>query len=528
MSGYGNNLWKNNDGYGVTAGGLAYLTPEQNARRERIRVARMLWQGHHRKAFLNEGRTQFNFPEVKVQDVIKRPYLTFNVLRLITTTLTDLLLGEAPIFRTDDQVDDGRIQEELDNLATRSDLHRVFMDAARTASWAGEALVEIIRWDGQVYVQDVKVDQVFPVGNRQPDGQYPAYVRFAEAYVIKTSTGPQDLLLKTTYLPGKITRECYVLNSEKKTGSPADLALWPMKRNDGSALLPEENTGITWNTMIWVGNELDEGCPTSDYDGLLHLQDELNAKQTQIARVIAKHADPKLAVPETAADANGNIQTSHDVYFYRDKNDIPGYITWEAQLDAAIKDRDFTLQALAIQSEISLGLLGLEQGAAPDSAKKLRLQATKALARVNRKATFMKPFIRTALDTALMMISASGRVQMALPTEIVNGQTQIAGGMVTAELRDGLPVDELDQATVISTLTGGKPTMSVESAVELRLGGDQEAVAKELERLAQDNANATPSVFFPSPANTDRAVDTTDTNLTQSRQDAETTATTGN
>ena len=69
-------------------------------------------------------------------------------------------------------------------------------------------------------------------------------------------------------------------------------------------------------------------------------------------------------------------------------------------------------------------------------------------------------------------------------------------GMGTAvDLRDGLPVDEQEQATMIATLTGNKPTMSVRRGVEMQLR-DPDAVEKELEELKLDADAAAPSVVL--------------------------------
>src|ERR1051325_810421 len=110
-----NNLWQNTMGYGARAPKLAYLSDEQNCLAEKIRVGRMLYTGRHRCCFLDERRTQWNFPEMKVQGRVMRPYATLNLLRRFTTTLTDLLLGEEPLLRSDKQ-------ELLDELARRTEL----------------------------------------------------------------------------------------------------------------------------------------------------------------------------------------------------------------------------------------------------------------------------------------------------------------------------------------------------------------------------------------------------------------------
>jgi hypothetical protein len=491
-------IWNNTQGYGRTAATLEYLDAAQNARLERIRIARALRKGWHRKVYLDEGRTQFDFPEMEVQGAKKRPYITFNVLKLITTTITDLLLGEEPMLRVDGDEMGEQWQDILDTLRNRTNLHSVIYDAVKSASWSAEGFCGVRRWDEQVYVQDVRPDELFPIGERLPDGQHAAYRRYATAIVARTpaaSDTPAEklkatitLLLETTFTAGKITRQCFELDGTRKVRD-VDLALWPTKKPDGNPLDSDESTGIEWNTVIWLPNELEEGEPTSDYDGLVELQDELNAKQTQIARVIAKHSDPAVIADERLFNEQGQLKIAGRVFSKREGagTDAPlQYVTWNADLANAIEDRDFTLNSLCIAAELSQGLLGLERGGAPDSARKLRLQATKALARMKRKAVHVKPFVRTVIDTALMMEAAGKRTQIAL------------GGFSAVDLRDGLPVDELDQATVISTLTGNKPTMSIERAVRTQIQ-DEAAAAEEIGLLKAAQDSATPTVLFGEP-----------------------------
>jgi hypothetical protein len=235
-----------------------------------------------------------------------------------------------------------------------------------------------------------------------------------------------------------------------------------------------------------VGNEIDQGHPASDYDGLIELQDELNAKQTQLARVIALHADPAMGFPMTAFDSQGNIHANRKAFAFVTKDDLPAYVTWDAQLAAAMADRDAALTAFCMAAELSQGLLGLDKGGVPDSARKLRLQATKTLARVKRKSKFIKPFIRTAIDTALMMTRAGRVVKVAMGLGDDGTGTAV-------DLRDGLPIDELDQANTLSILTGAKPVMSVDRAVRTQLT-DPEAADKELAILEKEAAAAAPTV----------------------------------
>lgn len=479
------NLWNSTLGYGSVAPRIGYLDDAQNVRAERIRVARMLWKGQHRRAFLEEGRTQANFPQMRANGQIITPYLTFNLLRLVTTTITDLLLGEEPSLRVADDLGGDALAE----LVNRSDLHRVFYTAAQEASWAAETTVEIVRWDGEVYIRNLRPGEVYPLGERNPDGQYSAYRRFAT-----TRVGERVLLLETTYFPGLITRQCFWLDEQTLTkGSDAGLSQWPVKRADGSDLLPQEATGIDWNTIVWAANEIDEDQPTCDYDGLIDLQDELNAKQTQLYRVIAKHADPKIVFDRSMAAPDGTVPAQHDALFANDVDKAAKYVTWNAELDAAMRDRDFTVSAFCAAAELSPILLGIKQGATPDAARKLRLEATKSLSRAKRKATHQRAFIRTAVDTAMMLENAGRRVAVAI-------------GQASIELRDGLPTDEMDEANALATLTGGKQVMSLKRAVERQLT-DPAAVEEELKEIRRESEAATPPILLGGQGGTEDGED---------------------
>src|SRR5687767_14354719 len=61
------------------AGLPAFLSAAERSRLERVRQARMLLDGRHREYFLDEGRTQFDFPQVRAGGRLLPLYLTYNV-----------------------------------------------------------------------------------------------------------------------------------------------------------------------------------------------------------------------------------------------------------------------------------------------------------------------------------------------------------------------------------------------------------------------------------------------------------------
>lgn len=485
-----NNIWQRNGGAYNRASPtkLAWLSPAETARFERLRQGRMLFEGRHREYFLDEERTQFNFPEVRANGQTLKLYAMWNVLGLIANKQADLLFGERPSVRSDDEA----TQQVIDAIAERSQLHQTLFAAAVEAGWAAETFLELVREGGepgaragQVYIRHVPAQEIYPQGTAGMGGQHAEYVRYATATTTQSIDGRPTklhLLLETHYVAGFIRRRCWKLK-DGGGGATRDgeisLDVWPAKRSDGSSLPPEEATGLSRPSLVWIPNQLVGGCPVSDYDGLIEQQDVLNAKHTQIARVLAKHSDPKLMAPAEAADEQGNLPADHDVLFTREGQQY-GYLTWDAKLELAHKDRSFALHALCTAAEFPASVLGLEEQSADDSARKIRLKAMPALAKVARKAAYWQAGIRLA---------------MALAIEAETGASP--AGLIAVEMRDGLPEDELDRSNVISVYRSAG-VMSRRRALTMQYL-DPAAVEDELAELEREATAAMPSVLLGEP-----------------------------
>src|SRR6478672_1087245 len=128
-----------------------FLTAEQQARLERVRQARMLYDGRHREYFLDEGRTQFDFPRVRAGGRVVQMYLTYNVLGLISLKGADLLFGQAPMLRAQDEAQ----QAALSALVDRTNLHALLYACALDASYEAECFLEACARNGNVYLAQV-------------------------------------------------------------------------------------------------------------------------------------------------------------------------------------------------------------------------------------------------------------------------------------------------------------------------------------------------------------------------------------
>jgi hypothetical protein len=494
---------------GGMPGAPAFLTPDERDRLDRIRQVRMLLDGRHREYFLDEGRTQFDFPRVRAGGRLVPLYLTYNVLGLISLKGTDLLFGDAPLLRATSAAQ----QAALDALAERCALHRLLYACALDASAEGECFLEACAHRGEVYLRQVPADEVFPVGSVQPDGQYAAYVR-RRVRNVGTDEAPVILLLEVTYLPGRIERRCFALDPDRRGRTEVSLESWSAtapqnpvadavtpepgghvgRGADGryaplpsaplaplapvTPVTPVTHTWIGRNTITWIPNQLVRGAAVSDYDGAVELQDALNAKNSQVGRVLLKHSDPRMAMPEEMFDEQGNVRTDQDVFAFTDPHRLPRYVTWDAELQHAMADRAFVLNQLLVRTETSPALLGLKEGAAPEAYKKVRLESFNSLAKAGRKAAFWKSGLSRALAVAQDL-------ENALP----NGPRYVRGP-IAIELRDGIPMDELERAQRLAVLRGAG-LISLERALEEQLQ-DPSAVEKELARIRAEHPDDTP------------------------------------
>ncbi|MCC6680402.1 MAG: phage portal protein [Phycisphaeraceae bacterium] len=455
---------------------LAWLTPAERCRAERLRQARMMFEGKHREYYVDEKRSAHSFPPLRQNEPAY--FRGYNLLTLIAEKMADILFGDSPRL----YIDDDPTQKRVDAIAERSWLMALLLDAAAECCWAGETFLEVELEGLAARISHACADQVFPQGLPGADQQYGRYVRYATKTIKDADGNRVELLLETHYTAGLIERKLYRLDrldiSGPKRSAPQDLALWPQRTEDGAPLPDTVQTGLSRPSIVRVPNGFGA---RSDYDGLIEQQDSVHAANTQIGRVLAKHADPRLAAPESAVDpTTGTVPVGAEVFFFRTKDDIPQYITWNAELASAMEDRNFALTALATVAEMPLSLLGIKDDSSVETAAKMRLAAAPALAKAQRKAVVWREAIRMAISLAIELETG---VRPAAP--------------IGVEMRDGLPDDETERATVISTLrTAG--VMSRKRALQQQWL-DAGSVRDELAELDSESAAATPSVLFGEP-----------------------------
>jgi hypothetical protein len=427
---------------------------------------------------------------------VKDLYVTTNLLKLVAIKAADLLFGETPLIGSDDSDMDAAIAA----LMQRCGLHQVLYQAAIDASVECDAFLEAIVYDEEVYLSQVPGNEMFPRGALQPDGQFKSYLRRTRQCV-GSGDAKKELLLEATYAAGSIER--HVFEVTRGGATAPSLGAAGLASGEGKVEVPLNQwpefqtvtpptiqaTGIAWNTMTWIPNLMIRKQAVSDFDGVVELQDTLNAKSSQLAVVILKHSQPKLLVPEQLFDETGNLPDREVLVKRGDES--AEYLTWDAQLSAAQEDRKFILQQLLVQTETSPVLLGLSKdGAAPDAYRKVKLEAFNSLTKAARRAVYWTEGVRTAVTSALMLGAT-------VPSS--NGGAGYIESTISVQLRDGIPNDQLDEANRLSIL---KTSDIVDDQWCLeQLLSDPTEVQEILDRKQAKALAAAPSVEVNLPGN---------------------------
>ena len=319
-------------------------------------------------------------------------YLAYNVLGLISLKGADLLFGQEPILPAAT-----RQQEALSRLVERSSLHRLFYGCAVDASYEAECFLEAAAHGGEVYLRQVPADEISarrPVARRAVLSYVHCPVRNAGTDGARSSCCWKSLTCRGGS-SGGVTNWTTRAGGEKSawtSGRPVVLRPRPpVLRNNRKAtshrryedegrgqktLRAVTHTGVR-NTITWVPNLLVRGQPVSDYDGAIDLQDALNAKNSQVGRVLLKHSDPHMVFPEEAFD-KGNIRSDHEVFAFSDPHKLPQYITWNAELTRAMADRDFVLNQLLVRTKKARCCSAWSRGPPPTPTRRCGWRASTA------------------------------------------------------------------------------------------------------------------------------------------------------
>lgn len=406
-----------------------------------------------------------------------------------------MLFGEPPGFYCSKADEDSPEQEALDNMVKDNKLSTLNYEMALSASWRGETIYKarfgkFRDWsDKEHAIIEASSPGIFwPI----LDGDNVHGLMGGVFGWVKEVVNDKKYLRIERQLPGLIENELYVLDGEK-IGERIKFSTLPEYAN----LEDAQETGYPGLLFEVVPNWRldDEFWGINDYYDLEGLFDEMNNRVSRISRVLDKHESPKLILPPGIMKEDPTSPGR----FYVDKEDLdaievdpagedvgdlPKYLTWDAQLEAAFKHIDKLMELAFIMSETSVDAFGLgKDGGRAESGRALKFRLIRLLAKINRKKLYFDEGLKSIMYAAQYLNAVHG------------GGTEPQD--VKIEWKDGLPADPLESAQIEQTRTGNKATTSVRSAVRRLDGLSGQELGDELADIQGDSELTSPALDEP-------------------------------
>jgi hypothetical protein len=483
--------------------GELYPSPLHEERIKRYKRNKKLFKGEHLDVFSK-------YAPILGERYRKTLYIAVNLASLVCKKSADFLFGE-PTHYSAGKEDNSPEQKALDRIVEQNDLNILNYESALSNAFRGDSFYKI-RY-GQEYggLLPKEIDEYrVIIESQNPEYVFPEVVQgdankvicYHVAYPIQVSAdNDEDWLLKVeSHYAGRIEYRTFQMRP-LIVNADGEVEQWTIT----DELLTERKTvmtGVPFPLIVHVPNYAtdDSWEGIDDLTELYPIMSEINNRISLIADILDKHSDPALAVPvgTLQEDENGIPQFRvgvDKVFEVMDKNEIiPQYITWNGQLESAFRELEQLIDLFLTIAEIPAVALGRgDSGTSGSSGLSIKWRMNSLLAKINRKRQYYdKALKRVLLIAQLLEHQVKGK---ELDYEVT---------MPKIHFKDGLPDDEMEQATIMQLRTGGQPTISQKTAIMMLDGLTEEQAEKEIERIRQEQEQALGTVdasIFNKPAN---------------------------
>lgn len=450
--------------------GQPWPPPSELERLKLYEKNRQLFEGKHNRRF----RYLMSFLKNNQKNVLD---IILNWYKRLSLLWADLLVGEAPKFTVGDI--ESKEQKAL-SLYTGSNFLNTIYEGIIDISSLGNGVFKI-RYDNKVIIEGQNPSIWFPVTqvNNIKEIQYHV---LAWSYKVLEGKKEQSYLQVEIHERGGIATKKYEL-----TDTETDCKI--------GALIEEDfiNTGIDDFLIVSVSNLTTTNRITGidDYSDLSPLIEEMENRITRLSQIFNKHSDPNMYGPADAMDTDPNTnETSFkgggDYFPVEAGSSPPGYVTWDGNVDGCFRELEFLMDQLYALSETCPAAFGQSKTGQAESGTSLRLRMFAPLAKVNRFKMRLDPAVKEILSIASELDRING------------GGIEIPEEKISILWQDGLPSDAKEMAEIMNIRTGGKPTISQETAIKQQDNLSDADLQKELERIQMDDIQNNPlssSVF---------------------------------
>lgn len=394
----------------------------ERARIKRYHDNKLLFEGDHYQVFKEIWMRLFRAEwQISVEMMLNWP-------KRLSTLWADLLLGETPTLTDGLNADAGT--PYLEELSSRVKLWNAAYMAALDTSRYGDAVFKMRRLaDGQVRLSIIPPAFWFPV---------------------ISETDAKEITAQVIAWPSKIDNENPFnkdgqLHVEIHTAERIEYRTYKLPAPGGTLGDAIELS----NEVNTVGRALIVHCPgletsdtiygMDDYDNLTSLMQELEVRFAQTAKILDRHAEPKMYGPAsvlTRDEKSGRVKADVGDYFPLDTTDdvAPAYLVWNAQLENSFTEIDSLMQQFYMLSETSPAVFGKIENGLAESGSALKRLFMAPLAKVNRVRMNFDPALKEVL-TVLSVLDGKSADEVK----------------PVIHWKDGLPDDEGEQVTTAST-----------------------------------------------------------------------------
>lgn len=469
--------------------GEFYPPPYHDERIQRYRMNKKLFKGDYLEVFSKmDPSIQSRFRQ--------STFLSINLASIVAKKSADFLFGETPTF-TAGREDNSPEQVALDRLVSENDLNITNYESAMSNAYRGDSFYKI-RWGqthgGQlpkeidpfrVIIENQNPEFVFP---ETAQGDSNRVIAYHVAYpVMPDPINPQywELHVESHYA-GRIQYRRFEMRPVLE--GTKGIEQWVLV-NELSALRPDQVTNMPFPLIVHVPNyATDENWEgIGDLDEHYDILRELSNRYSLLAEILDKHSDPAIAVPLGTMEEDDNgvpqFRVGMDKVFEVDGKDdfIPQYIVWNGQVENCFKEIERLTELFFTLNEIPMVALGGgDSGTSGSSGLSIKFRMSSLISKVNRKRQYYDKGLKRVLLLAQML---EKEVMKTIDYEIT---------IPKILFKDGLPNDEFEQATIMSTRLAGMPTISQKSALMMLDGLTEEQADIEMERMKADQEAMNP------------------------------------
>lgn len=437
---------------------------------------------------------------------LRKLYIAVNLADILSTKPADLLIGDPPNYESGND-DESTEQTALNGYVEENDLNQLIHESATSNGYRGDAWFktrfgyqtdysELLALGYEIpdsvrmepIIEHVDASCVFPETSRGNVKQFKA-VNIATVEWITTRKADIPYLNVERHIPGFIqykrfrlvpgdlvTRfgapiQTYIIDEEVGTGRAEDLVATKLPH------IPVFHAPYKSVDDGWEG-----------IGGMEKLEDTfaaINDRLAQIDFILWKHADPTAYGPDIEGNTSNSVQFGGKYIPVVKEDVVPGYMTWNAQLDAAFRQLDILISSVFIVSETPQWLFGTVMagdnkggtGTSHTDGGAIKARFMPILTKVKRIRAHYDRALRDALYTCYLFDKAFGDYE---------------GEAVYPKIawKDGLPTDDKAMAEIASIRTGGKPTLDVQTAIKVLDGVDDVKANEIVRRIGEDEDKA--------------------------------------